>query len=266
MKREVSDHVSPITFVPKPLETQDDKTAMSTSSRQFDAGSTWVVAAVWGMLLAVLLVMGLATWLAQPQPTPSPPVSTATPNLTPTSLPVNQPPKQTARSNAPPITLTYPTHTWELRPRASYQISGRVISRQSYTSDWMADISPLDLAIGWGELSSDYLDFFIRWQQRDRFLYYTWSGDLPITPDHLNSHVANTHIIPASDSLRQALSQLSPNDHIYLEGLLVDIAKHEPGQPIPQSLLTSLVRTDIGDGSCEILYVQRLIAAGREYR
>lgn len=229
-----------------------------------DAGASWLVAAVWAMLIAFVGLLGLGAWLLLPQtspttPTPLADAAAATPGPTYEPLQIALPPTE-------PITFTYPTHTWELRPRASYQISGRVLSTHTYTSDWMADLAPLDLAVGWGELNNNYLDFFIRWSQHDRFLYYTWSGDLPVTPEHLNAHIANIHIIPTNDNLRQTLAQLQTNDQVQLEGLLVDITKSENGHPIPQTLNTSLSRTDEGAGSCEILYVQSLVVNNFEYR
>lgn len=238
----------------------------SKSHPPFDsnAGASWLVAAVWAMLIAFVGLLGLGAWLLLPQtssitPTPLADAAAATPNT-------DIEPVQTVLPPGDPITFTYPTHTWELRPRASYQISGRVLSTHTYTSDWMADLAPLDLAVGWGELNNNYLDFFIRWSQHDRFLYYTWSGDLPVAPEHLNAHIANIHLIPANDNLDQLLAQLQINDQVQLEGLLVDITKSENSQSAPQTLNTSLSRTDEGAGSCEILYVKRLIVNGVEYR
>ncbi len=239
-------------------------TTRSQTPFQSDTGSTWLVAAVWGLLLALVGMMGLGVVLLRPQP--APPASSLTLVPTTTPAPTFNEPIQTTLTAADTLVFTYPTHTWELRPRASYQISGRVLSTHPYTSDWMADLAPLDLAVGWGELSNDYLDFFLRWSQHDRFLYYTWASDLPVTPQHLNAHIANVHLIPATDTLGQVLAQLQSNDEVQLNGLLVDITKSEPGQPTPQTLNTSLSRSDEGAGSCEILYVKRLIINGVEYR
>ena len=152
--------------------------------------------------------------------------------------------------------------TWTMQPRASYQISARVLGNKRYF-DWQSSVVPRDLALAWGDMSDPAIDEWIRWRQSDRWYHSEWNGGLPYSQSYIASHTANVHIIPATDNLDKALRQLEENDLLYLEGYLVDL-KVVDGARVGQ-VKTSLSREDTGDGSCEILYVERLIINGRLY-
>jgi len=64
--------------------------------------------------------------------------------------------------------------------------------------------------------------------------------------------------------LRLAVSFLEAGDLVLLDGLLVDAEKTE-GEVV-RIQYTSLTRTDAGFGGCEVIYVERLIVDGEEYR
>jgi hypothetical protein len=152
--------------------------------------------------------------------------------------------------------------TWTLQPRASYQIAARVLGNKQYT-DWESDAAPLDLALGWGELSDPAVDKWINWRQARRWYFYNWNNDSPYDGRYISDHSANVHIIPATDNLDKILSRLDKNDVVYLEGRLVDLQASKGQQD--RSIRTSLTRTDSGNGACEILYVERLIWDGQVY-
>src|SRR5438874_9533811 len=45
---------------------------------------------------------------------------------------------------------------WRLKPRARYDITARILSREDYHFDLLADLVPEDLALGWGPRSEEH--------------------------------------------------------------------------------------------------------------
>ncbi len=209
------------------------------------------------MLMAFILLVVLIVIPTQTAVYPTPiPVSE--------SLKTTSDPLQTAvAAGTQPITWQGEEYDWELTPRANFQVAGRVLSRQTYKRDWQSEISPIDFAIGWGELSDDKVDQWVKWRQSGRWYFYYWNEDAPYDEVYLRTHSSNFHIVPATDSLSAALLKIDEDEKILLEGKLVDI--RATGQTKRWLSKTSLSRSDSGDGACEILLVERLIWNGQEY-
>ena len=184
-----------------------------------------------------------------------------------TSLsPVDEPLQQRVDAgSAEPIVLQRDGVQWRLTPRADYKIAARVLHRKQY-DDWQASLSPIDLALGWGMFSLPRIDDWIRWEQADRWYYYHYRRvfGVPFPRDYVREHSANVHIIPAGEKVETILRQLKGNEIVQLHGLLVDAETRSGAGSI--AFRTSLSRKDEGDASCEIMYVQRAIVDGVEYR
>ncbi|MBE2221095.1 MAG: hypothetical protein IAF02_06120 [Anaerolineae bacterium] len=233
------------------------KTAVPEQTRQ-QAYTTYVILSIglvfMLMSLALSLVMIAAPQKTAVSATPAPPVEIIHTSIDPVQTAVN----------VKTITWQREDYTWKLTPRAQIQIVGRVLSRQTYSRDWQSEISPLDLAIGWGELNDTKVDKWVRWQQSSRWYYYRWPDEAPYDEKYLRTHSSNIHIIPATESLETALLKIDEDDTITLEGKLVDIeATSETRRWLSK---TSLTRTDSGNGACEILLVERLIWNGQTYQ
>jgi hypothetical protein len=139
---------------------------------------------------------------------------------------------------------------WMLSPRATYDITARVLSREDYRFDSIADLVPEDLALGWGPMSDNSVLAHFDVSQEVRF--YTWRprDALPIAREAVIRHSANTHVIPADQNVRAQLARLRIGQVVHLHGELVD-AKRDDGA----WLRTSLTRTDSGPGACEVMLV-----------
>jgi len=142
---------------------------------------------------------------------------------------------------------------WTLTPRANYDITARVLGREPYSLDALADLIPEDLALGWGPMSDNRVLSALDISQSARF--YTWRphGELPVPREEITDHSANTHVIPADSSVQKQLARLRVGETVRLTGLLVD-ATREDGAWIH----TSLTRTDSGAGACEVLLVEHV--------
>lgn len=159
-------------------------------------------------------------------------------------------PKQTDIQEAP-VTVA---GRWRLTPRARYDITARILSREDYSFDALSDLIPQDLALGWGPMSDNRILRDLEIAQGARF--YTWTArkqTLPIPAKAVIEHSANTHVIPADASIRHQLKRLRVGQVVHLVGLLVDGARDDGAY-----IKTSLTRSDTGAGACEILLVQQV--------
>jgi hypothetical protein len=156
-------------------------------------------------------------------------------------------PRQTELEQATAIS----DREFKLYPRAQFSADARVLSRERYSQGKLADIVPLDIAVGWGRMSdSDVLEK-LEITQGNRFYYWHYENEPPIPRAEIEAHSANWHIVPASDGVWKSLKNVRVGAVVHLEGLLVDIDGPEIGQ-----IRTSLTRSDTGAGACEIIYVE----------
>lgn len=191
----------------------------------------WVAA-----LLALVVAWGaLSWWRHRPQHQP--------PGVLAPADPVQTPPDHTA-----------PLHDgrFVLQPRADYDITARVLSREDYRFDAGAALVPTDLALGWGRMSDSAVLAGIDISQSARF-YFWQARHFPIPRREIETHSANVHVIPADAGVRRLLDRVRPGQVIELRGLLVDA--HGAGG---WTWRTSLTRDDTGGGACELMYVQEL--------
>lgn len=144
---------------------------------------------------------------------------------------------------------------WTLTPRASYDITARILGREDYRFDPIADLVPLDLALGWGPMSDNQVLQALEISQGARF--YSWrpvSEALPIEMHEIVRYSANTHLIPGSASVAAKLDRLRLGGQVvHLQGLLVDGVRDDG-----MTIRTSLTRTDTGAGACEFMLVQHV--------
>lgn len=147
---------------------------------------------------------------------------------------------------------------WTLTTRANYQITARVLSRERYHFDALSDLIPEDLALGWGPMSDNRVLRAIDISQSNRFYYWHAPAQPPIDRNSIISHSANTHVIPQNSLIGRQLSRLRPGEVVTLSGQLVDGVRDDG-----MWFKTSLVRTDTGAGSCEVLLVSDVAPVSR---
>jgi hypothetical protein len=139
---------------------------------------------------------------------------------------------------------------WTLTVRADYRITARILARERYHFDALSDLIPEDLALGWGPMSDNQMLRAIDISQSDRFYYWHAAAGSPLSRNSIITHSANTHVIPQNSTIARQLSRLRPGQIVTLTGELVDGTRDDGTW-----IRTSLVRTDTGAGSCEVLWV-----------
>jgi hypothetical protein len=142
---------------------------------------------------------------------------------------------------------------YQIEPLARYDITARVLSTRSYWMGRDSNVSPMDFAVAWGEMSDQALIDQFHFSHGSRHLYYRPRGAMPLPMEEVNSHVANMHLIPASDKVGQQFEEVSAGQVVSMGGYLVQV--HGPNGFFWKS---SLSRTDTGDGACELMWVEQL--------
>ena len=160
-------------------------------------------------------------------------------------------PQQTDAGDAPVTALG----RWRLTPRARYDITARILSREDYHFDLLSDLVPEDLALGWGPMSDNRVLHAFEITQGARFYSWMPKGALPIPRQAVVEHSANTHVIPADAVVRRELKRLRVGQVVHLTGFLVDAVRDDGAH-----ISTSLTRSDTGPGACEVVLVQEVEA------
>jgi len=159
-----------------------------------------------------------------------------------------RPPIQTAIAKPEPFEFK----GYRITPLASFEIEARVLSRERYRLGREADLSTVDLALGWGPMSAQNVIDDLKISQSNR--YYRWRTDrLPIPANAISRHSANMHIVPAADAIEDELMKIRKGHVVRLGGYLIQ-AKAPDGW----KWRSSLTRTDTGGGACEIVLVNRI--------
>jgi hypothetical protein len=148
-----------------------------------------------------------------------------------------------------------------LTPKARYRIAARVLSSERYRRGWRADVSPIDLALGWSTMGDPEVDRWIDWSQSSRWYFWQWGAGSPYQNDAIRRQTANVHVVPANDNLRRALFDLDEGDLVELKGWLIDLEG-----PDRDRWRSSLSRTDKGNHSCELMFVTELADPETVYR
>lgn len=141
----------------------------------------------------------------------------------------------------------------EITLLAEYSVDAGVKGTKNYVTDGASSVSPKDVVLAWGDLNNPLYEDYVSYSQSGRWFYYRTSDVDVISPGHISLHAANTHLIPADETVKKAIKKIKTNDYVHLEGFLVNV--HFDGGDWG----SSLTREDTGDKSCEIFYVTEVI-------
>ena len=139
---------------------------------------------------------------------------------------------------------------YRVEPLAAYDVTARVLSTRTYDQNREADVSPIDFALGWGPMADRGLLENLSVSQRDRWYFVRWRN-APVQAEQVIANSANTHLLPANPEVAAQLEAVQPGDIVRLEGYLVQVSASDGW-----TWTSSTKRTDTGDGSCEVLWVE----------
>ena len=149
---------------------------------------------------------------------------------------------------------TFMMDEYQITRRAGFEIRARVLSTQNYYLHKESDLSPIDLALGWGMMSDQAALDRIKISQSSRWYRTRWDFPAPLSDQQVINNSSNMHMIPASKGIARSLKKLRSGDLVTLRGYLVDV-DHDSGW----RWRTSMSRTDTGSGACEIVYVESMV-------
>ena len=144
----------------------------------------------------------------------------------------------------------------------SYDIKALVVSAKGYGGSRLGDqLSPKDLALAWGAVAEKNKEVDFHWRQSSRRYYWQLNSDAEVkrigSLDTISLCSANTHLIPADDTVRRMVKRIKKGDYVRIKGYLVNIdAKKTDGSTFWWN--SSTTREDTGDGSCELVYVTQI--------
>lgn len=142
-------------------------------------------------------------------------------------------------------------HDFMITPMARYHIRARVLHRRNYFFGKESDLSPVDLAVGWGNMSDENVLGMMEISQGPRC--YRWEAPgRPLPEREIIRSSANMHIIPADDAVNDALAEVYRGSIVTMDGYLVRVTDGN------WRWGTSLSRNDTGDGACEVMWVESL--------
>lgn len=158
-------------------------------------------------------------------------------------------PKQVAILDGKPILHV----DYMITPLASFTLNGRVLSRENYWWGDDADLAPVDLAMGWMEMSDQNVVDLLDISQGSRWYRWKYDDFPPIPRRQVEVCSANMHIIPANKQVERTLDDICKGNIIHFKGYLVKVTREDGWRWI-----SSLTREDTGDGACEVVYVEEL--------
>jgi hypothetical protein len=128
-----------------------------------------------------------------------------------------------------------------------------VLSVEHYRTGREADLSPTDIAFGWGKMADPAIADKLSISQGGRWYHWRYSGKPPLPVREIETSSANMHLIPASREVAGALSAVDKGKIVSLRGYLVEVRARDGWM-----WRSSLTREDTGNGSCELVFVQAL--------
>ncbi len=163
-------------------------------------------------------------------------------------MPAALPPVQTELD----LPAAFKQGDFTIKPLARYNLTAVVLGRERYRYDRDAALAPVDLALGWGSMSSAGVINDLKISQFGRWYEYRWSEEPPVEPGEIAVNSANTHCLPTDKKVRRALLGAKRHDLVTLEGYLVEVTDLKGYR-----WRSSLTRNDTGAGACEVFWITK---------
>jgi hypothetical protein len=139
---------------------------------------------------------------------------------------------------------------YKITPLVTFKTKARVLNKKRYRFSRSASLAPVDMVLGWGQLSDDKILQKISISQSDRF--YFWSTkNFPIPKEDIVNCTANMHLIPTNSFIKRKILKARKGDVVIFRGYLVKVQGADGWQ-----WSSSVFRDDSGQGACELVWVE----------
>jgi len=154
-----------------------------------------------------------------------------------------------------PFSFFYRGETYDIQPVAKYELWGLVVTKNNINSwaDIMhtdASVDIKDICVIWGEnvANSDYKK--VKFSSGDFTCYFQY----PHMTVFNHNKISNNHLLSDDAVVRHAIRQVKIGDQVHVKGMLVN---YSPRSNPEWRRVSSTVRTDTGNGACEVLFVNQ---------
>ena len=153
----------------------------------------------------------------------------------------------------------YAGKVYGVKPQAHYELRGLIVTTNNiyafddiYHDETSVDLK--DICVVWGTNLREKLykgiEFWsepwtCNWKTKDDDLYAEFRGDM----------ISNNHLLASDPAVQEKIRSLGFGDQVKVTGKLVDY--YPAGQP-DRARKSSLIRTDEGDGACEVFFVENI--------
>jgi len=142
---------------------------------------------------------------------------------------------------------------YDITKLARFKLRARVLAHTTYYIDRESDLAPIDLVLGWDEMSDSTVLDKLTFKQGGRWYSYFYKDQPPLPVQLINNKSANMHIIPGDANVKRWVRKLNVGDIVTLEGFLVRAAGEDGWV-----WTSSLSRNDTGSGACELIWVDSI--------
>lgn len=157
-----------------------------------------------------------------------------------------------------PMTKQVDDFTFTLQPLYRYRIIGKIMGKDEYSGSPTDRLAPMDLTIANGDLiRPELLSHFTvqKYPRHFRYFYSLPPGTMQISQQYATEHISNNHLVFADNTGYSTAKTAVVGDMVEISGYLVTVSgKSRDGWTYSQG--TSTVRSDIGEMSCEVVYVE----------
>ena len=160
---------------------------------------------------------------------------------------------------------------YRIQPRYSYDLRALVVSLHHSDSwwdyahkEWNDHLNLMDLCVVWGESARNGAYRRISFSNNQWECHWSTSSQ-EAWAAFKETEVSNNHMVTIDPQVAKTLTKIRIGDQIRVSGYLVNYTTFRDGAPAG-TRVSSEVRTDSGDGACEVLYVESLDVIGTANR
>jgi len=138
---------------------------------------------------------------------------------------------------------------YQITRLASFDLQAKILSKKNYSLGRESDLSPVDLALGWQNMSDESVLNQIDISQSNR--WYHWKvQNFPIPRKEIETQSANMHLVPANELVEKLIGIAKQGQIVEITGALIRVDATDNWH-----WQSSLSRDDTGARACEVVYV-----------
>ena len=141
---------------------------------------------------------------------------------------------------------------YQITRLANFEIQAKVLSKTAYSFGRESDLSSVDMALGWQNMSDESVLENIKISQSNRW-YYWRVKEFPIPRREIETQSANMHLVAADELVEDMIDSVKQGQIIEISGSLIRAETNDDWH-----WQSSLSREDTGAKACELVYVESI--------